>query len=151
VNQPQWRLIAALGDADPLTHGGHWVFADETGVYPPEAERYDPETGLAHRYCLEPHTLTEGVLSDNRFHPECATWYADRLAGVASWAGTTVTELRQQFCSPDPVQRAHAYAALAEFFGLREFDSYPLTLTPKEAAIRYKTSTSAGKGESCAR
>ena len=44
MSQPIWKFVANLGDADPITYGGFFVFTDETGVYAPEAELLEEPT-----------------------------------------------------------------------------------------------------------
>jgi hypothetical protein len=36
MSQPKWKIIANLGDIDPLDEGGYFIFVDKTGVYTPE-------------------------------------------------------------------------------------------------------------------
>ncbi len=38
-DQPKWKLLANLGDANPIDYGGYFVYRDETGVYRDEAEK----------------------------------------------------------------------------------------------------------------
>ncbi len=149
TNQPVWALVANLGDASPLDYGGYFIFKDETGVYPEEAEllELDDEndensTYTVYRFPLERCTLSaDGVLSDNSCHPEHAAWFADSLASVASYIGDDANELREWFCSADPVERACAYRAVGEYHGWKNLDEYPIKLTRAEAQERY------GKGE----
>ena len=39
TKQPKWKLIAQLGDVNPIDYGGYFIYEDETGVYPPEGEK----------------------------------------------------------------------------------------------------------------
>lgn len=39
TNQPVWKLLANLGDVNPVDHGGLFVYQDLTGVYPEECEK----------------------------------------------------------------------------------------------------------------
>ena len=41
MSQPQWKLVAQLGDVHPIDYGGCFVYVDETGVYDPEMEILD--------------------------------------------------------------------------------------------------------------
>lgn len=77
------------------------------------------------RFCLEPHTFENGVLSDNPFHKDYAAWYADQLADVSRYCGVPVSEFREALCSADPVKQFYAYSELVGYFGLENFDSYP--------------------------
>lgn len=38
MSQPEWKFVAQLGDANPIDHGGKFLFVDETNVYDPELE-----------------------------------------------------------------------------------------------------------------
>lgn len=75
TQQPTWKLIANLGDVHPIDYGGYFVYVDETGTYEAEAELLEvPEdedrTYRVYRFILDRCTLTNGVLSDNKFHPD---------------------------------------------------------------------------------
>lgn len=154
ARQPVWELVANLGDAAPLDHGGLFVYRDASGVYPPEMERCEQVTEEdgspleLRRVCLERCTYTVegvpapfespvGVLSDNRFHPGLAAWFAGDLGAVASYVGAPVAELRAGFCSDDPVTRAEAYRAVLDYHGWENGDSYPRVITRAEAEVRY--------------
>lgn len=146
TNQPKWQLIANLGDATPLDYGGLFVFRDETGVYREEMELlevqhpdadYDGDLRYEVRRCvLERCTLTNGILSDNQFHPEHPAWFADGLAGVAATIGSTKEELERLLCSENPLERAEAYRAIGDYHGWDNLDSDSLTLSRTEAEAR---------------
>lgn len=125
TQQPTWEPVANLGDANPIDNGGFFVLRDTTGVYPPEAVSLEPSGRgwIAYRITLDPVTLTDGVLSDNRFHPLHPVWWSDRLQSIASTVGRTPADLTADFLSSDPLQRAEAYRALLYSFGGGEFDS----------------------------
>ena len=141
MSQPKWRCIANLGDASPVDFGGYFVFIDETGVYAPEVELWEPpcddsdETGpiTAYRWTLEPHTFVGGVLSDNPYHPDHAVWYAQDLESMADCFDTTAADLIAGFCSADPIERAQAYRAVQEYSGAYELDQYPRTVDRTDA------------------
>ena len=158
MSQPKWKFVANLGDVNPLEHGGLFVFIDETGVYPPEMAKVEPpqdtdpeppegEEDLfdadeevkytVHRAVLEPCTYTNGVLSDNQFHPDSPAWFADKLPAVASFIGVDAAELIGDFTSGDPVKLARAYEAVASYHGWANLDEYPVTLTRKEVKEKY--------------
>lgn len=150
TNQPEWKFVANYGDANPLDHGGKFLFIDETGVYPPELEIVEP-TGSedsdgdfenyeweVHRFRLERCTYVNGVLSNNQFHQDHPAWFASDLAGVVSCCDTTVEKLIQQLTSDDPKDRAVAYLDLIGYHGPYEFDQYPLHFDDrKEIEARY--------------
>lgn len=130
--QPRWRMVANLGDVNPVDYGGYFVYVDQTGVYPPELEVLespnsdDDGTGWTlYRLILEPHTYVDGVLSDNPFHPGFPVWYADKLESVAQTIGSTSLSLINDLTSDNPLHKARAYIDLISYFGAFEFDQYP--------------------------
>ncbi len=147
MSQPQWKLIANLGDVNPVDYGGYFVFVDETGVYGPEAELLlspddddAPEGWTAYRILLDRCTFVDGVLSDNSFHPEMSAWFAQsqaerearpqdttNLANVAACFSTDEESLITALCSDDPILRAQAYQMIGEYHGFENFDSDPWT------------------------
>ena len=143
MSQPQWETVANLGDANPIDHGGYFVFVDETGVYPPEAELLrepcedGPQVWEVFRFVLEPCTFIGGILSDNRFHPDHPAWFADGLQGVASTMDVPLDELILWFCSDNPISRANAWRNVGEYHGFENLDSYPLRLSESEISERY--------------
>lgn len=144
--QPVWKFVANLGDANPLDYGGLFLFVDETGAYPPELEKLEPNvedcedaTYTVWRITLDPCFLTDGVLSDNPYHKDHAAWFADDLHGNADCVGIGHSDLVALFTSAEPIGRANAYVMVADYHGWDNFDSYPLTgLTRAEAAERCK-------------
>lgn len=154
MSQPKWRYVANLGDASPLDYGGLFVYEDETGVYAPECERLerdsDDDSGFTvHRWSLDKCTFINGVLSDNKFHPDKPAWFAKPesekvnrpqdttyLSNVEEYVGSE-TDLTQDFCSDDILVRARAYESVGSYHGFVNLDSYPLKLTAVEANQRY--------------
>jgi hypothetical protein len=159
--QPTWELLANLGDVNPLDHGGYFVYRDTTGSYPEEAEYLevpdddtDPESDGArwtvYRFGLD-KCMAKPVRADNAVylvpasyrqdwpHPLASydEWFHKDLARVASFIGSSLEELRADFCKDDPIARAWAYRAIGEYYGFVNLDSYPLSLTRDEAAARY--------------
>lgn len=146
MSQPQWKLVAQLGDVNPIDYGGLFVYIDETNTYSPEMERLEmvtePDTdddgneidGVweTRRVVLDRCTFIDGVLSDNPFHPSHAAWFADSISDVASYVGMTVEELISDFCSTDPVRLAYAYRAIGDFHGWGNLDSYPNEWSSRE-------------------
>ncbi len=145
--QPVWKLVANLGDADPITYGGLFVYTDETGTYPPKCERLEPSgeddhgqptSWEIHRFTLEPCTYANGILSDNPYHPDDPAWFADSLDGIASCMGYDKFSLIGHFLSDDPIQRAWAWCAVGDYHGYENLDSYPITFTDRdEIEARY--------------
>lgn len=139
INQPIWKCVAQLGDVNPIEHGGHWVFTDTTGVCCPESEILSDNgdgSFTVSRYLLEKCTYINGILSDNKFHPDKSAWF--ETAPVASYIGMQESALIALFCSDNPIDLARAYEAVTSHYGVYELDQDPLTLTYKEAQVRYK-------------
>ena len=184
TNQPDWRFVENQGDADPINHGGRFLYVDATGLYSPEIEILDPpepepdfpytgkgadpelgeETGAEldpeqiperykwtiHRFCVDPCTYQDGILSDNRFHPSHPAWFArphdpvrpqdgpGGLQSMSSTFGLSPGDLVEMFISEDVRQRAQAWTMVGEHYGCFNLDSYPLHLTMGEVEGRYQ-------------
>lgn len=159
INQPIWKLIANLGDINPIDHGGYFIYQDTTGKYAEEAELLispedDTGTWTVYRFPLDRCTFRKSTatLSDNKFHPEICAWFAKReservkrpqdstyLSNVAESAGISSAELRTLFCSENPLDRAHAYRAIGDYHGFENLDSYPLQIKSRaEVESRYR-------------
>lgn len=151
TKQPVWQLIANLGDNSPLDYGGYFVYKDETGVYPEEAEflvvdNEDDEdsTYTIYRILLDPFKMVNGYLVPYDWEPSWRQplenydeWFHENLKSVADYVGSTKEDLEKALSSRDPLDRAQAYRALAEYHGWDEFDSDPLGLTRQEVEARY--------------
>jgi hypothetical protein len=145
-----------MGDVNPIDHGGQWVLRDKTGVYCPELEILEvpeDEDGVyvIYRLLLEPCTFVNGVLSDNKYHPDLCAWWAttpERMAArpqdgkglisVSESQGWSMNDLIAGFCSDDPEKRAWSYMALVSHHGAYSFDQEPIRLTRAGATKRYK-------------
>jgi hypothetical protein len=142
MQQPEWVVVAQLGDVNPLDHGGYWVLVDSTGAYAPEGEWVEVEDDdrlTVYRFLLEKCSFVNGVLSDNKYHVDHPAWFADDLESVAAYCGASVGELRDCFCSDDPVVRARAYQDVGSYHGFENLDSYPLVLGRAEGVVRYES------------
>jgi len=142
MSQPKWRLIANIGDEDALDYGAILVWVDDTGVYPPEVECFDPEVEPGQkvevfRFVLEPCTYIDGILSDNPFHPGFAAWFADGLKGTAETCGATEAEFIEALTGTDIIAKARAWHDIGSVHGFRNLDDYPLQLTRQELCRRY--------------
>lgn len=156
TQQPTWKLVAQFGDVHPIDYGGLFVYEDETGVYPPEAELLEvPEDGertyYVYRFILEPCTYIDGILSDNPYHKDKPAWFAGTetmraerpqdttyLKNIADSYDITVDAFATMFCSEDVRERAEAWRMVGEHHGFINLDSYPLQLTRAEVKARYK-------------
>lgn len=142
------KLLANLGDADPITYGGLFAYAGDADGALPTVERLEPPDDSIDldddnaRWTLRSTTLDRctyrnGVLSANPFHPETPAWFADDLENIASFVSSTPEDLAESLCSTDPVELALAWQAVYDFHGWENADSYPLTLTRAEVEERY--------------
>lgn len=153
TNQPAWKLVANLGDANPIEHGGLFVFEDTTGAYPPEIELieqpseefedYSTDSGwkpsarwTVRRAVCEPCTYVCGVLSDSPSYPKIEAWFADAIDSVAESSGMERDEFIRMITVGTVVERAEAWRIIGDYFGWDTLDSYPLELTRKEAIAR---------------
>ncbi|HEY5606257.1 MAG TPA: hypothetical protein VIL45_07040 [Thermoplasmata archaeon] len=162
TSQPRWKLAANLGDASPLECGGYLVFVDETGIYPPEAERIEEPTREAsedpgdrswrweiHRVSLDrckvvnvdgrdylvPHSWEPAWAERHgRIHEE---WFAKDLHAVAETMDADLPALLAGLCSENPVELAESYRAVYDYHGWGNGDSYPVYLTAAELRKRY--------------
>lgn len=150
TNQPKWKLVAQLGDVHPIDYGGYFVYEDETGVYAPEVEFLvapDDDSGewTAYRFSLEPCTFINGVLSDNKFHPDKPAWFADKIGKVAECSGQPDIDAFISSLTGDNIEdKAWAWRAIGEYHGFENLDNYPLTLkTRKDVEAHLFTRNSA--------
>lgn len=141
---PTRLLIAELGDKYPLEYGGYFVFQDLQEPHRYEAEWLEvPEEGetkywTVYRFELTRCSYLNGVLSDNIYHPDHPAWFAGPLACIAEYCGRPRDTLIAMLCSGHPEQMAIAYRAIGEHFGWSNLDSYPISLTRREATKRYQ-------------
>ena len=144
TNQPDWQVIAQLGDASPVDYGGYWILRDRTGVYAPEG-RYlvspdddgAPEGWQLYRFSLDRCKVVDGYLVPFGYdaatypHPVSAyeEWFADDLAGIAACCDYPggADGLRADLCAEDAIRRAWAYRAIGEYHGMGDLDHYPDT------------------------
>ena len=146
TKQPSYWCIANIGDASPTLHGGKFILVDRTGTYnpvmlilepkEPEPSYEDPETFWRYIVELEPtFRSSKTTLSDNKFHPNCEAWFGDeeKLESVASSIGITTSDLMSKFLSGCPLERATAYDAVIDYWGVENFDHYPYTMNLEEA------------------
>lgn len=157
MTQPTWKFIANLGDVNPIDYGGLFVFEDTTGVYPPEAEYLEcPESDdrnevyYVYRFSLDKCSYVNGVLSDNKYHPELSAWWAKPesekltrpqdttyLSLMSETMGIDEDEYIRLFTSGYPLERAQAYRDIGVYHGFDNLDSYPLILSRNEVCKRY--------------
>ena len=84
-------------------------------------------------------TFLDGILSDNKFHPEHPAWFAKPesgrvnrpqdttyLSNVADCIDETLEGLRNNLCSESAIDRAFAYQAIGNYHGFENLDTDPL-------------------------
>lgn len=115
------------GGHDPddfFESGGKVVLEEETGTVDIEYSQRDGDNFLIYRW-------TADVWGGR---PE---WWSRTLDAVARTYGVDAEYLRESLKGSDPLSRAYAYIDIADYYGLMNFDSDPLRLTPFEMTCRY--------------
>ena len=138
------QFIGHLGDVNPVVHDGAVVLVDPELPDQPEMEvivNYSEDGAgtpvRVFRFEICRCTFTNGVLSDNKFHPDKPAWFAKHIESVEHCNSYEAGHLVEALCSEDLMVRAQAYYDLLYFFGEDEFDSDPLILSEREAEHRY--------------
>lgn len=154
TNQPEWKLVANLGDVNPIDYGGYFIYEDTTGVYPPEAEVLlepnddEEEKWIVYRFSLDrckkfvlddlvyliPYEWDSSWRYSAHVYDE---WFNNSIEDIANFVGYDVDDLRYLFCSESIIDRALAYRAVGDYWGYDNLDSYPLFLNRKEVEERY--------------
>jgi len=157
TKQPKWKQVGTIGDINFVQHDGGPVFVDETGVYCPELEYVQnmPEgDAYVYRICLDPLKLSPaGKLIPANFdetwpYPveHYTEWFDRDIDRVAGSIGIDRAEFVSALISDNPMARASAYEALAQYHGWENFDSYPLHFkTEAELEARYENHPSIGQ------
>ena len=145
TKQPSFHCVANLGDANPFEDGGRFLMVDRRGIYDPELLVFsewteESPTMTLHTIELEPCFPIDRDngchdIGDNIHHTYMAAWFGkhEDLESLASFIGIEPLKLRQLFCG-NPYDRAQAYGAVADYWGLANFDQYPRTFTTKREA-----------------
>ncbi len=135
-NQPSWHCVANYGDATPEEYGGQFLMIDRRGVYDPELWVYsEDEPNRFHCIILEQcHKIGYTEIGDNRFHPNKVAWFGshEKLSSVSETMDIPLWKLIDQLCG-NPYERAHAYHALAMYYGMCNFDHDPWIVGKKKA------------------
>ena len=127
TNQPNFKCVANLGDVTPWDYGGAFVLVDQTGVYTPELRVFEKPIGTMYdeyTILLEKCTYINGVLSDNKYHPDTPAWFAKALVGTAEATGISELDLINWFCSSEILERAWAYLTVYLYHGPQGFPTY---------------------------
>lgn len=142
-DQPLWHCIGAIGDVDPVEHGGGFVFADRRRLYPAEVAFIEaPEDALwdDDGWSRDARWIVYRVPLERFGRREAAReWWADHLASVAMTVGETEERLLARVESEDPMDRAGFYEAVAATFGWGELDPYPLSMTRAGVRRRFRS------------
>ena len=128
--QPQWKYLDTIGDRDPITNWGGFVYVDELGNYDPELvwfERFET------RYEISNVRISRIILERNSLEE----WWYDKLQSIADFSGRPLEELQQMAITDIYLEKALLYAYLLSYFGAYEFDQEPITLTGNEAYQKY--------------
>jgi hypothetical protein len=131
TRQPVWETVFATDY--------NRVDVDTTGVYPPELTiglKLGDDQYVVYRFSIEQCTFIDGILSDNKFHPDHPAWFADSIEDSARSSGVPVSELIDFLCSSDAGKLASAYETIGSYHGFDNFDGYPLIETEEEFAAR---------------
>lgn len=113
TKQPVWKIVF---NDDSLI-----VYTDETGVYCPEAYNKNQRV----RFLCEPLKLSrQGKLIPAGWNntwkyseEKHVVWFDESLDQIAGHAGIPVADLREYFCSNDPVKLALAYNEVGAYKG----------------------------------
>ena len=159
------KFIANLGDKNPLSYGGYFIYEDAHTTsrpghkrwraqdWSPKEVRYsavllvpvDDAPYLVYRFELECLKLVGGFLVPMRYDPswhhpleKYDEWFSDSIPKMAAYAGVSEDELRKAFTSQNPHELAFAYELVGNYHGLENLDSDPLSLTQEQVEKQFK-------------
>jgi hypothetical protein len=130
INQPLWHCVGNLGDASPLDHDALLVYVDRSGQYNPEMEKISQQ-------CDGTYQISRVMLDPCQWDVINKPWFADNLESITLFTGSSKQDMIDMFDSSDPLVRARAYEAVADYYGYDNFDGSPLVLTRSEVKVRY--------------
>jgi hypothetical protein len=138
TKQPIWKCIGHIGDLDPISYGGGFVYTDETGVYGPELTYFIPSDDSIWESVYDSDSIPVEVY---RILLESGPkeWFYSKLDKIASYVGIELADVLADANSKDPMILANLFSDLICYFGPHEFDSYPVTMTEGEARKTYAT------------
>lgn len=142
--QPSYRFAANLGDVNPF-YNGALIYVDATGHYSPQLVYFDESDAKSRdvsRIDCDRCTMLANdpaTLSDNHFHADKPAWFAPKLQSVADSNGIPIATLAKLLTSSNPIERASGYLTLISYFGVFEFDQYPVAMTDSEIRRKYRT------------
>ena len=134
--QPQWKYIGTIGDCDPITYGGGFVYVDVLGNYSPEIAWFEPETD--DKSWQEHGDQIPVVISRILIEKDSTEewWYRD-LDVLSRVIGKPLEELQQMANSNCTMEKALLYMDLLCFFGSYQFDQEPQVISEKTAYQKY--------------
>lgn len=158
-------FIKNLGDAEPLSYGGYFIYEDapnpharkiKTQDWSPKGREnvtysakllvpVDDAPYLVYRFGLDRLKLVDGYLVPINYEPSWPhplerydEWFADSIPKMAESVSLSADELREMFTSEDPLELARAYEILGGYHGFENLDSDPLSLTHEQVEKQFK-------------
>ncbi len=129
------RALGQLGDVNPIEYGGGFVLRCTGGGREGRAT-HEIEIAPHAEEESDPITVYRVEVPDDVFREY--SWA--RASDVAQMIGTdTSTLVGDMGLSRDPVQRARAVEAIADYYGWHELDQYPLKLSRSELRRRWRS------------
>lgn len=127
--QPEWEIIANLGDVNPFEHGAVFVFIDRLGNCDSEMSviQWDDNiknTGYETRIVLE--RMSPDSIKDK--------WFYDDIGPASHCCGSSDEVIKTDLCSPNAITRADAYLSLFYYNGMGKS---PKKITKEEAITMY--------------
>jgi hypothetical protein len=159
------RFITNLGDVNPLSYGGYFIYEDapDSRASRIKAQDWSPKPRknamysaellvpvddapyLVYRFRLDRLKLVNGYLVPLKYEPSWPRplehydeWFSNDIPRMAESVDWSAEELREAFTSEDPVKLALAYEILGGYHGFENLDSDPLSLTQEQVEKRYK-------------
>jgi hypothetical protein len=134
TKQPTWKYVGRLGDVDPITYGGGFVYEDESGVYSPELQWFEPTPDevweeLGDKTPVQTYRILLEKDSKNE-------WWYDKLNELAPFTGLSL-EYLEGLATSATASKASLYESLIQYWGPENFDSYPQTLTESDARQKF--------------
>lgn len=120
------KVLGAVGDVDPILHGGGIVYLSESGpvlAYTPGLDDEDDDTDPRAEMVLYEVAVEDDVTKDLNW----VSW-----GDVARSGGESAAELKKQARSKDVMTRAFVYMDVAGHDGWENLDGYPRKLTVRE-------------------
>jgi hypothetical protein len=144
------KLLANLGDVNPVDHGGYFVINRNA------SKRLDPEYQLViletidepiptwyyGHISIDKCYYTNGILSDNQYHLDKPAWFADWFKDYDPTCDDERDyhlKSRDYICSDDPIKRGSVYRDLGMYYGWENLGGHIQSTTSKAALYKCKT------------